>query len=139
VGAGLSIFNLLRAHLTDSERGTLAVIGGNDQEHPGVEVVNRSPFPITITELGSVHLDGQVAGLGLNNRFAEVDRLPKRIESRHSHTFHIDMHETIARVVHRPMYTYARTALGTIFTSEPKQVHCWRRVLEAVRLRARAL
>lgn len=135
IGAGLGIFNFVRAHLTDSERGSLSIIEGDTDEHPGVAVLNRSAFPITITELGTVHPDGQVAGVGLNRKFTDADRLPKRIDARDAHTFHIDMHETIARLVHKPTYTFARTALGTIFTSEPYRVRSWRRARELLHLK----
>jgi hypothetical protein len=139
LGAVLGIFNLARSYLTDAERGSITLVQGDDKEHPGVEVVNRSHFPLTITDLGTVHPDGQVSSVGLNWKFAEVDRLPKRIDARDSHTFRIDMHETIARVVHKPKYTYARTALGKVFTSERALVRWWRFLTETLHLKARDL
>jgi hypothetical protein len=65
----------------------------------------------------------------------EQRQLPVRIEARESHLFRIEMRETIALQVHRPKYTYARTALGAVFTTEGRATRWCRRALEHLRLK----
>jgi hypothetical protein len=138
IGAGLGIFNLARTYLADSERLRVAVIEGDDQEYPGVEVVNVSPFPITVMQIGTVHPDGQVVdGIRMEPKYANENRLPKRIEARHSHLFRISKRETIARTVSQPRYTFVRTALGNVFTSERFLDRLLRRGKELSRLKAK--
>jgi hypothetical protein len=137
VGAILGVLNLMRSYLTDSERATLAIYEGDERDavHPGLVVVNRSPFPITIIELGVVLPDGQIGDVGLRHGYIEINALPRRIEARHSHAFIVDLRGTIARQVHKPEYTFARTALGLIVTDEGR-LQRWRRLaLEFVHLR----
>lgn len=133
VGAGLGILNLCRSYLSDSERVRIALVAGGQDGHSALEVVNVSPFPITITELGEVYADGQTTGIGLEDR----PGLPKRIEARHSHRFLITLREAIARQVYADMrrYTFARTALGNVFTNEPRLKRWWRRGKELAHLK----
>jgi hypothetical protein len=135
IGAGLGVLNLYRTWLSDSERLRVAVIAGGADEYPGVEVVNVSPFPITVTHLRSVHPDGQTSPLSIELKDMRNDAIPKRIEARHSHLFRVSMRETIAMHVHKPSYYYVRTALGNVFTTEPAPARWWRRAKEALRLK----
>jgi hypothetical protein len=52
VGAVLGILNFFRAYLSETERLTIS-LWESDSEHPAVEVINHSHFPITVVELGS--------------------------------------------------------------------------------------
>jgi hypothetical protein len=133
VGAVLGVFNLARSYLSDSERLTVARIEGDDKEYPGVEIVNRSPFPITVAQLGMVYPDGQVSDVTIAYiRMGNIDQpqLPRRIEARTSHLFRVTLRETIAQQVHRPKYTYARTGLGKVFTAEHRLTRWCRRAME---------
>lgn len=133
-GAGLGVLNLVRAYLTDSERLRVAVIEGGREEHPGVEVVNVSPFPITVTAVRSARVAGQDVLVELDVKY-EAAKLPRRIEARSAHLFPFSMHETMEATLrdYRPRYYYVRTALGNIFTSEPRLTRWGRRILEIVR------
>ncbi len=135
VGALLGVFNLWRSYLADSERLRVSSIEGGQHEHPGIEVVNVSPFPITVLKIGYVAADGQVGEVVIEVIDSRNDPLPKRIDARHAHHFRISMRETIARNVYQPRYTFVRTALGGIFTDEPRLTRWWRRARERVRLK----
>ena len=142
VGAGLGVLNLVRTYLSDSERATVAVWSGGEAQYPNIEVVNRSPFPITVLRIGTVHSDGQVADavlFAVSGVSGTSLALPKRIEARDSHEFRISMRETIAMQVHETRYTFVRTALGNVFTSESLLARWRRRALEILRLKSRVL
>lgn len=133
LGAGLGVYNLVRSLRSDSEQVTVSEIEGDSQSHPAVEIVNRSGFPVTIIEIGTVS-EGTASRIGIERRFSDTDSLPKRIDARDAYRFRLNMHDTISRVVHRPDYTYALTALGEVFTNEGQWARRWRRVKEFVKV-----
>jgi hypothetical protein len=135
VGAGLGVLNLVRTYLADYERLKVAVWGKDQDEGSGVEVINFSRFPVTVVKIGHVYPDGQVVEIAF--RIEKV--LPKRVEARDSHTFDISLRETIARQVYEMSYTFVRTALGKVFTSEPPLARWWRRARETLHLKSRDL
>jgi hypothetical protein len=131
VGALLGVFNLIRSYLNDSERLSVAVWSGDDDKYPSVEVVNRSPFPVTIVELARVSTEGQVGKVILDYKYPQ--ELPQRIEARDALVFHVDLRETLTQQLSKILYTYARTALGSTFTTESVLERWWRRLREAVK------
>ena len=136
IGAALGLINFLRTYLDEAERVTLGLWQG-DGEHPCVEVVNHSNFAVTIVEIGRLMGDGRVASIALDQRFE--DKVPARIPARDARSFRIAVRELLADNVHGVRYCYARTALGSVFTNEPKLVGMYRRLLEACNLQPRDL
>lgn len=139
VGAVLGVVNLARAYLSDSERLRVAVIEDAVSGVTGIEVVNWSPVPVTIIEIGTIHVDGRTEVLVIDRQRGDIDLLPKRIEARDAHWFPIALAEALARRVHHPRYTYVRTALGQIFTTESPSKHWVRRIGETLGMKMRDL
>ena len=139
VGAVLGVFNLVHNYLNDSERLRVALINEATSSVVGIEVANWSPFPITVTEIGTVHGEGKAEMVMIDPERGDVDRLPKRIEARDAHRFPISLREANAWRVHPPTYTYVRTALGHVFTTEPLRKRWLRNIGEALGLKVKAL
>jgi hypothetical protein len=139
VGAVLGVFNLARSYLHDSERVRVVVIEDTVSGVMGIEVVNWSPVPITVTELGTIHKDGRTDVLRSDPQRGDIDLLPKRIEARDAHRFSISLPEALAWRVHHPRYTYVRTALGQVFTTEPPSRRWVRSFREALGMKLRDL
>jgi hypothetical protein len=139
VGAGLGVLNLIRSYLADSERVRVAVYSGGQDGYPRIEVVNVSPFPITVTEIRRFVSPGQTPMAGIERENPDNKKMPCRIEARHAQAFTVSMRETIAEQVYKPKYTFARTALGNVFTSEPSLARWWRQARELLHLKPRDL
>lgn len=130
VGAVLGVFNFVRGYLADSERLRVTSVAGGQDAHPGVQVVNRSPFPVTVVEIGYVHADGEL--------IVDTPHYGHVINPRQSNNFSISLREAIARQVYGPNFTFVRTALGGVFTDEARLARWWRRALELTRLKKQA-
>jgi len=139
IGAVLGVINLVRNYLADAERLRLAVWSGETDGHPRIEVVNVSQFPVTVMTIAHVYPEGQVADVVLETIRGDPDALPARIEARGSRTFSVSRRETIAAQVHKPKYTFARTALGSVVTNERRLTRWWRRTKERLHMKQKDL
>ena len=139
MGAVLGVFNLARSYLADSERMRVATFDGADDGHPRIEVVNVSPFPITVVEVCRFIAPGQTPKAGIETLNPDNKKFPCRVDARHAQIFTISLREQIAEKTYDLKYTFVRTALGNVFTSESHLARFWRRTREAVHLKPRDL
>lgn len=136
IGAALGIFNFVRAYLNDTERLTIAVWEG-DSEHASIAVINHSHFPVTIVALGRLMGDGHIAKIVLDHRSPE--QMPARIEARDARTFRLSVRDLLTDNPHGVRYCFARTALGSIATNEPRLVRSYRHIVEWLNLQPKDL
>ena len=136
LGAALGLFNFLRTYFDEAERLTVS-LWQSDGKDACVEVLNHSNFAVTVVELGRLMGDGRIARIALDERFE--DKVPARIPARDARSFRIAVRELLADSVHGVRYCYVRTALGGVFTNEPKLASFYRRLLETCNLQPRDL
>lgn len=136
IGALLGVINLVRNYLADAERLRVAVWNGDTDGRPRIEIVNVSPFTVSVMAIGRVYSDGQVVDAGIQ-KMPEEEPLPARIGARESRVFPVSLRETIAEKLYKPKYTFVKTALGGVFTDERRATHWWRRAKERLHLKAR--
>jgi hypothetical protein len=107
LGAGLGVANLVRSQLSDAERVRAMLFEGGPKEYAGIKIVNVSAFPIWMKLLGNVYIEGKTDAVTLQFDATDGAQLPQKIEARSAHLFQIDVRETIARALQKPLFTYA--------------------------------
>ena len=125
LGAVLGIINTWQA--VDQNRVKLRVsvrvayffVGPQLSTDPqlAIEVINRSPFPLTISEIGLELRDSRDVLALVQPIFADGGKLPRRLESRSALTGYTAQGDTLRMLSRNPSRGYAKTDSGEVARS----------------------
>jgi hypothetical protein len=128
VGAVLGIINTWQGY--DRDRVKLRVAlkvaylfgphGVSREPQLAIEVVNRSPFPLTISQLGLEQKDSKSTLALVDPITVDNTKLPRRLESRSAFTAYFSVAATDKAILHNLSRAYAKTDSGEIAYSSRK-------------------